>query len=69
MTKGELYNELERLADLNIESNPIAASILCTLCGLLILDKEDMLAIYTAQINEFMINKNKSTTKQFNNEN
>lgn len=59
MNKDELYNALETLADKNATTNTIAASILYTLAGLVALEKEDMLAIFTRQINEFYTQKNK----------
>jgi hypothetical protein len=66
MTREELAKELERLGDINAEINPVAASILFTLSGLIITETEMLLAIETHKINDKFIKQLKNLT---NNEN
>jgi hypothetical protein len=66
MTREELAKELERLGDINAEINPVAASILFTLSGLIITETEMLLAIETHKINDEFIKQLKNLT---NNEN
>lgn len=55
MDKETLIKELNRLAEDNEQTNPIAASILYTLSGLCVTDAEELLAIETEKINNFFI--------------
>lgn len=56
MTKDELINELDQLANKNIKSHPGVSGILYTLGGLVALDLENLLAIKAREINEYMLN-------------
>lgn len=55
MDKETLIKELNRLAEANELTNPIAASVLYTLAGLCVTDSEALLAIETNRINNHFI--------------
>lgn len=57
MEKIELIHQLQSLAEANEKSNPIAASVIYTLCGLLYTNDEGILAAITQQINNFYLDK------------
>jgi len=62
MTREELAKELEKLGDINSESNPVAASVLFTLSGLIICEEEMLLAIEANKINDKFLNQLKRLT-------
>lgn len=55
MNKETLIKELNRLAEANEITNPIAASVLYTLSGLCLTDNESLIAISTNKINEYFL--------------
>lgn len=55
MDKETLIEELNRLAEANETTNPIAASVLYTLSGLCVMDKEYLIAIETESINNHFL--------------
>lgn len=55
MDKETLIKELNRLAEANETTNPIAASVLYTLSGLCLTDNEALIAISTHKINEHFL--------------
>lgn len=55
MDKETLIKKLNQLAEANEKTNPIAASVLYTLSGLCIMDKEHLIAIETDKINDYFI--------------
>lgn len=57
MNRGELYQQVHDLAELNVKANPIAASVLYTLAGLIAMNEEIRLAVYANEINGIMLNK------------
>lgn len=62
MNKQTLIEELNRLAEANETTNPIAASVLYTLSGLCLTGNEALIAISTNKINDYFIkqlNQNK----------
>lgn len=65
MDKKTLIKEINRLAEANESTNPIAASVLYTLSGLCVMDNEYLIAIETEKINNFFLTQ---LQKQTNNE-
>lgn len=57
MDKQTLIKELNRLAEANEQTNPVAASVLYTLSGLCLTDNEALIAISTNKINDYFINQ------------
>lgn len=55
MDKETLIKELNRLAEANETTNPIAASVLYTLSGLCLTGNEALIAISTHKINEHFL--------------
>lgn len=55
MDKETLIKELETLGDLNAQSNPIAASVIYTLAGLLITNDEGLIAIECERITDIFL--------------
>jgi len=60
MNRDELYRHLYTLAEANKESNPFAASILFTLAGLVVMEEEHKLAVFSSIIANQMLNKSKN---------
>ena len=66
MNKEELIKELNRLAELNELSNPIAASVLYTLSGLCLTDNEGLISIETERINNHFLTNLQKLNKDEN---
>lgn len=67
MTKDELINELDQLANKNIKSHPAVSGILYTLGGLVALGLENLLVIEAQKISEYILNN--KLNQPTNNEN
>lgn len=55
MDKETLIKELNRLAEANEQTNPVAASVLYTLAGLCVMDDEHLISIETERINNHFL--------------
>lgn len=62
MDKLTLIKELNRLAELNETTNPIAASVLYTLSGLCATDKEILISIEADSINNHFVTQLRKLT-------
>lgn len=66
MNKETLIKELNRLAELNETTNPIAASVLYTLSGLCATDKEILISIEADSINNHFLTQLQKLNKHEN---